>query len=194
VAAPGGLRPGTPVNPAFTSIRVFANRRIGFAITDIPKAGDGTYPVSTANGGKNWQTDGPVLHIPAAQGAIGVGQAGVAGSKIFFAWCGACNSVIDITPDAGKHWWQAFMPGQVLTLLGTPYARAGLIAVVEGPTSAANGRGASLWVHISTDGRRWSYNHRMNAVSLRHGTSPVTRRRTVQIAPLCQFSWSQASG
>ncbi len=164
-AAPGGLRPGTAVSAAFTGVRVFANRRIGFAITDIPTAGDGTYPVSTANGGRTWRTDGPVLHIPAAQGAIAVGQAGVAGPKIYFAWCGACNNVIDVTPDAGGHWWQAFMPGQVLTVLGAPSAQAGLTAVVEGPTSAADGRGASLWVYRSSDGRRWTYSSSMNAVS-----------------------------
>ncbi len=164
-AASGGLRPGTPVASNFTGSRVFVNRRNGFAIPNLPKAGYGTYPVATTNGGKTWRTDGPVLHIPAAQGAIGVGQAGVAAPRFYFAWCGACNNVIDITPDAGKHWWQAFMPGQVLSLLGTPYARAGLIAIVEGPTSAPNGRGASLWVYLSTDGRRWIYQYSMNAVS-----------------------------
>jgi hypothetical protein len=57
------------------------------------------------------------------------------------------------------------MPGQVLSLVGTPYARAGLIAGIEGPTSAPDGQGAALWVYLSTDGRRWTYNHSMNAVS-----------------------------
>src|SRR5438105_525570 len=95
----------------------------------------------------------------------GLCQAGVAGSRIYFAWCGACNDVIDVSPDAGKHWWQAFMPGLVLSLVGTPYAGAGLTAVVEGSTSDPSGRGASLWVYISTNGRRWTYNHSMNAVS-----------------------------
>lgn len=156
-AASGGLRPGTPVSSSFTGIRVFVNRRNGFAIPNLPKAGYGTYPVATTNGGKTWRTDGPILHIPAAQSAIGVGQTGVANPRFYFAWCGACNNVIDITPDAGKHWWQAFMPGQVLSLLGTPYSRAGLTAIVEGLTSAPNGRGASLWVYLSTDGRRWTY-------------------------------------
>ena len=155
-AAPGGLRPGTSVSSGFTGIRVFANRRDGFAITTIPAAEDGTYPVVTSNAGKTWRTGGPVLHIPAAQGAIAVGQAGVAGQRTYFAWCGACNSVIDISPDAGRHWWQAFMPGQVLSLLGSPDARAGLIAIVQGPTDAAGGRGAALWVYISTNGRSWT--------------------------------------
>ena len=84
------------------------------------------------------------------------------GRRIFFAWFGACNSVIDSTPDAGKHWWQAFMPGNVLTVLGNSDPRAGLIAVVQGPTSGAGGRGSPLWVYLSSDGRRWTYNHRLS--------------------------------
>jgi hypothetical protein len=144
---------------------VFANHRVGFAITNLPQAGDGTYPVATSDSGKTWRTDGPVLHAPAAQGPIAVGQAGVLGPQIYFAWCGACNMVIDVTPDAGKHWWQTFMPGNVLAVIGGTDPRAGLTAIVEGPTSAANGRGASLWAYLSTDGRRWTYKYSLNAVS-----------------------------
>jgi len=142
---------------------VFANHRVGFAITDLPQAGDGTYPVATSDSGKTWRTDGPVLHVPAAQGPVAVGQAGVLGPKIYFAWCGACNMVIDATPDAGKHWWQTFMPGNVLAVIGGTDPRAGLTAIVEGPTSAPNGRGASLWAYLSTDGRRWTYKYSLNA-------------------------------
>ena len=41
----------------------------------------------------------------------------------------------------------------------------GLTAIVEGPTSAPNGRGASLWAYLSTDGRRWTYKYSLNALS-----------------------------
>jgi hypothetical protein len=153
------------VNSSFTGTRVFANRRDGFAITVIARAREGTYPVATDDGGRTWRTDGPVLHIPAAQGAIDVGQAGVSGPGIYFAWCGACNTVIDISPDAGKHWLQTFMPGQVLSVLGATSTSPGLIAIVEGSTSAPSGRGASLWVYRSTNGRHWIYSGSMNAVS-----------------------------
>ncbi len=163
-AGAAGLPPGTRVSSSFAAIRVFANRRDGFAILTLNAARDGTYPVATSDGGKAWRTVGPVLHIPAAQGAIAVGQAGIAGPRIFFAWCGACNTVIDATPDAGQHWWQAFMPGNVLSLVGSPDG-APLTAIIEGPTSAADGRGASLWVYISTNGRRWTYSESMNEVS-----------------------------
>jgi hypothetical protein len=164
-SAPGGLRPGTPVSPGFTGVRAFANRRVGFGITDLPQAGDGTYPVATSDSGKTWRTDGPVLHIPAAQGPVAVGQTGVLGPKIYFAWCGACNMVIDVTPDAGKHWWRTFMPGLVLAVIGGADARAGLTAIIEGPTNSPTGRGASLWAYLSTDGHRWSYKYSLNAVS-----------------------------
>lgn len=163
-SAPAGLRPGTPVGSGFTGVRVFANRRVGFAVTNVPQAGGGTYPVATSNGGRTWRTDGPVLHIPAAQGAVAVGQAGVLGPRIYFAWCGACNTVIDVTADAGKRWWQTLMPGIVLAVIGGSNPRAGLTAIIEGPASAPNGRGASLWVYLSTDGRRWTYKYSLNAV------------------------------
>jgi hypothetical protein len=156
-SAPGGLRRGTAVSSAFIGIRVFADRRRGFAITDLPHASGGTYPVATADGGRTWRTDGPVLHVPAAQGPLAVDQAGLAGRRIYFAWCGACNTVIDVTPDAGGHLWQTFMPGNVLAVLSDANARAGLTAIVAGPNGAPNGRGASLWVYQSADGRRWSY-------------------------------------
>ena len=153
------------MSATFTGIRVFIDRRNGFALTDILKAGGATYPVATTDGGKTWHTDGPVLHIPAAQGAAAVGQAGVAAPRIYFAWCASCNNLIDITPDAGTRWFAVRLPGFILSLVGTPYTHAGLIAVVEGPTSDPNGRGASLWEYISTNGLRWTYKGSINVVS-----------------------------
>ena len=163
-AGPGALRPGTAVTADFTGVRVFANPRDGFGIADLPQAGDGTYPLATTDGGRTWRTDGPVLHIPAAQGAIVVGQAGVLGPETYFAWCGSCNTVIDVTPDAGKRWWQTFMPGDVLGVLSGTDRRAGLTAIVEGPPSTATRRGAPLWVYLSTDGRRWIYNRSLQGL------------------------------
>jgi hypothetical protein len=163
-AGPGGLRPGTIVSPDFTGVRVFANRRDGFAISDLPQAGDGTYPLATSNGGKTWRTDGPVLHIPAAQGALGVGEAGVLGPGFYFAWCGACNTVIDVTPDAGQHWWRTFMPGDVLGVLSGTDKREGLSAIVEGPPNTATRHGVPLWMYLSTDGRRWTYNRSLQGL------------------------------
>jgi hypothetical protein len=122
-SASGGNRwssPGSRVPPSFSAIRVFANAQDGFAVPDLPQkglGGPGSYPVMTSDGGRSWRTAGPVLHIPAAQGAIAVGQPGMVGARILFAWCGSCNSVIDTSSDAGRHWWQTFLPGQVLSVL-----------------------------------------------------------------------------
>jgi hypothetical protein len=60
---------------------------------------------------------------------------------------------------------KTFMPGEVLSVLGGSSARDGLEAVVEGPTSNADGRGASLWVYFSTDGRRWKFRYSMSAAA-----------------------------
>jgi hypothetical protein len=159
------LRPGTRVDSDFTGIRVFANRLNGFAIADLLQAGGATYPVATSDGGTSWRTDGPVFHIPAANGPAAVDQAGVAGPRTYFAWCGACNNLIDITPDAGRRWWAVRMPGSTLAVLGNVNPSAGLTAIIEAPTSAANGRGVSLWIYLSTNGRRWTYKRDLNAVS-----------------------------
>jgi hypothetical protein len=166
--AQGGFVPGARVATGFSAIRVFANAQDGFAVADLAQkglGGPGTYPLRTSDGGRTWRTAGPVLHIPAAQGAIAVSQPGMVGPRILFAWCGACNSVIDTSSDAGRHWWQTFMPGQVLSVLGGASARNGLEAVVEGPTTDPRGRGASQWVYFSTDGRRWEYRYSMNATA-----------------------------
>ncbi len=163
-AGPEELRPGTVVSAGFKGVRVFANRRDGFAISDLPQAGYGTYPLATTDGGKTWRTDGPVLHIPAAQGALGVGQAGVLGPGFYFAWCGACNTVIDVTPDAGQHWWRTFMPGDVLGVLSGTDKREGLTAIVGGPPNTATRHGVPLWVYLSPDGRRWTYNRSLQGL------------------------------
>lgn len=147
---------------------MFANAQDGFAVTDLAQkglGGPGTYPVLTSNGGHTWQTAGPVLHIAAAQGPIAVSQPGLAGARILFAWCGSCNSVVDTSSDAGRHWWQTFLPGQVLSVVGGSSARDGLTAVVEGPTTSPDGRGASLWTYFSTNGRRWTLRYSTSATA-----------------------------
>jgi hypothetical protein len=151
----GELRPGTRVGASFTGVRVFANRLGGFAITNLAQAGGATYPVATADGGRTWRTAGPALHLPAAQAPLVVDQAGIAGARTWAAWCAGCNTVIDATSDGGRHWWRAFMPGPVLSVVGGPSARNGLRAIVGG--RARDGR---AWVYASRDGRRWTFERR----------------------------------
>jgi len=149
---PYHVRRGTPVSPSFSGERVFANRRVGFAIADLRQAGDATYPLVTFDGGRMWRVDGPVFHINAAQGPVAVDQAGVRDPRTFFAWCGECGTVIDVTSDAGRHWWQVFMPGAVLSVTGGP-----LTAVVKGPLGAPGA--AEPWLYQSRTGRRWRFRY-----------------------------------
>lgn len=150
-SAPGSLRPGTRVSSRFAGGRVFANPQDGFAIGNPPRSVD-TYPLATVDGGKTWRTAGPVLHVPAAQAAVAVTQAGMRGPRMWFAW--GSSTVVDVTPDAGKHWWAAFLPGEVLTVYGASNLCGRLIAVVEPFTKRSK---PPLWTYVSTSGRRWIY-------------------------------------
>jgi hypothetical protein len=157
-SAPGGLRRGTRLPAAELGVRVFADGHHGFSLATVARREDGTYPAVTNDGGRIWRVAGPVLHIAAAQGALAVSEAGVAGPRFYFAWCrGAANQVVDVTTDAGRHWWQVFLPGSVLAVTGDGTPGGGVTAIVEGPTPAANGGGASLWVYRTANGHRWKY-------------------------------------
>jgi len=151
-AGQGALRPGARVGSGFSGIRAFVNSRDGFAIGTPPRATD-TYPLATVDGGKSWHVAGPVLHIPAAQAPVGVGQAGIISPRIWYACCGS-NSVVDVTSDAGRHWSQAFLPGEVLAVYPGPSVCGRLIAVVQ-PYS--KGKLPPLWTYASHTGRRWIY-------------------------------------
>jgi hypothetical protein len=158
--AGGGLQWGTKVGPGFPGDRVFGNRSVGFALTQIPPAVGATYPVATTNGGGTWRTAGPPLYRVGAPAAADVNDVGIVGSALYVAWCGACSSTIDVTSDAGKKWWRAHMPGNVLAVLDRPAGREKLLAIVVGHSGTAGGtRGVALWTYQSVDGRRWTYSH-----------------------------------
>ena len=50
------------------------------------------------------------------------------------------------------------MPGYVLAVIGGTDPRAGLTAIVQGTVSVPNRKTASVWIYLSTNGRRWTYN------------------------------------
>jgi len=156
---PNSLRTGTRVGNHFSGDRVFANPRDGFAIGNPPGEFGATYPIATVNGGKTWRTAGPALHIPAAQGAVAVTEAGMSGPRVWYAWSGE-NTVVDVTPDAGKHWWQAFLPGPVLTVYADQIECNQLIALVQPFTKRKN---PPLWTYASANGRHWTYAANPNA-------------------------------
>ena len=106
----GQLAPGSRVRTRDLSVRVFADGRHGFAIAFVEYA---SYPVASTNGGRTWRIDGPAFQLPVADAGLAVDQGGVANAHTFFAWeAPGYNSVIDVTPDGGRIWWQSFLPEQ----------------------------------------------------------------------------------
>ncbi len=149
------LHLGTLVRSGFSGTRVFANRRDGFALGCLTGSeGCPWYPLATTDGGKIWRIAGPIVNVPAAQGPSNVAQAGVVSSRIWFMCC-ALNSVVDVTPDAGKHWWVAYLPDEVLNIFAGNSRQARLIAVVR--PSATDHSHQRLWIYVSSQGRRWTY-------------------------------------
>jgi hypothetical protein len=141
------IRRGTVVRSNDLSVRVFLDGRRGFALADL-EHGE-TYPAATVDGGKTWRIDGPVFHIPAANGPAVVTLVGAARPRTYFAFGGG-GSVVDLTTDGGVHWWSAFLGDDVLSVVpGTnPHH---LIAVVQN-----GGPKVATVVYISTDGgRHW---------------------------------------
>ena len=152
------LRPGTVVSSADLGQQVFADSRHGFALASVYY---GTYPAVTVDGGRTWQIDGPFLPIPAAAAPPAVRYPGVAGPTTYFASGGQDGiTVVDATPDAGRHWWQALLPG------GVVYVGAfegELTAIIASPTGNVPGARVTFWAYRSRTGRRWTYASTVNS-------------------------------
>jgi hypothetical protein len=140
---PGTLRPGTRVRSVDLGAREFANPRDGFALASV---GEAQYPAATVNGGRTWRTDGPALHLNAAQAPLSVVFTGAANAHTFFAFGG--GQVVDATGDAGKHWWRAFLGDGVIAVV--PRLGGGLIAIAQNATGT--GSSAVTLVYVSRDG------------------------------------------
>jgi hypothetical protein len=150
--AHGTLRPGTPVRSADLGARAFPNARDGFALANVV---DAQYPAATVDGGRTWRTDGPALHLNAAQAPLAVLYGGAANAHTFFAFGG--GQVVDATGDAGKHWWRAFLGGGVIAVVPRP--GGGLLAIAQNPGST--GATAVTLVYVSKDGgQHWHYDTR----------------------------------
>ncbi len=151
----GTLKPGSLVKSANLGLRVFPNAKHGFALADV---GQAQYPAATVNGGKTWRTDGPALHINAAQAPLVVQEVGAANQQTYFAWGG--GQVVDATNDAGKHWYRAFL-GDVVMAVVSP-TNGQLVAFAQASTGSSSA--AVTWVYVSTDGgRQWHYNDSLGA-------------------------------
>jgi photosystem II stability/assembly factor-like uncharacterized protein len=149
------VRRGTPVPPADLGVRVFVDANRGFSLADL-RNGE-TYPAQTVDGGRTWRIDGPVFHVPAANGAAVVTQAGAAPPDTYFAFGG--GSVVDVTTDAGRHWWIAPLGEDILGVVpGTSPQH--LIAVVHDSGGTSTSKLTTV-VYLSPDGgRHW---HRIDS-------------------------------
>ena len=145
------------VKSSALGVRVFANASAGFALANIGGGNGGTYPAASRNGGKSWQIDGPPFWVPAADAPAVVTQVGVANSKTFFAWGGpgSGGEVVDVTSDAGAHWYGAALAGAELeAVVAGP--KGELIAFTQ--TLPGSSSKAVTWVYVTADGgRHWQF-------------------------------------
>ena len=155
----GTLGPGTVVRSANLGLRVFPNAQHGFALADV---GQAQYPARTANGGRTWRINGPALHVNAAQAPLVVLQVGAANQHAYFAWGGpGGGQVVDVTNDAGRHWWQAILGDIVMAVVAGADGR--LVALAQN-APASHDANAQTVVYISKDGgRHWSLDTRIGA-------------------------------
>jgi len=146
---PGTLTPGTTVSSSDLGQRVFTNAHNGFALASV---GQAQYPAATSNGGQTWKTDGPALHLDAAQAPLSVLDIGAANRKTVFAFGG--GQVIDATGDGGKKWYGALFNGLVMAVV--PGASGHLVAFVDGSSSNSS-TGVTLQYVSKNRGRTWHY-------------------------------------
>jgi hypothetical protein len=147
---PGAVPPGTVANSSdLFSDRVFADAADGFALANH---GNAQYPARSVDGGRSWEIDGPQLHVDAADGAEGVGYVGVSGPRTLFAYG---SSVVDVTSDGGRTWWQTYLGELVVAVVPR---NNGLTAYVQQQLSNTSTSSAVTRQYVSHDGgRHWTY-------------------------------------
>ncbi|MGH2916070.1 MAG: hypothetical protein ACRDMX_13885 [Solirubrobacteraceae bacterium] len=153
------VAPGTIVRSStLFGTRVFSDGRNGLALADV---GQAQYPARTTDGGARWRIDGPQLHVDAADGPEAVGSVGVASSRTLFAYG---SSVVDVSTDAGRVWWETFLGGLVVAVV--PGSGHSLLAYVQQSQSNAAVNPAVTWQYVSRDGgRHWRYSTALGGIS-----------------------------
>jgi hypothetical protein len=140
----GTLAPGTAVRSSTLGQRVFTNANDGFALANT---GGAQYPAATTNGGKVWKTDGPALHLDAAQAPLSVISLGAASDRTIYAY--GTGQVVDTTSDGGKHWYRALFQGTAMAVVAG--ASGHLLAFIDGFTSG------TAQYRSKNGGRTWTY-------------------------------------
>lgn len=148
----GAVRPGTVVSSRqLVSDRVFANARDGFALASVRSA---QYPARTVDGGRVWRIDGPPLHVNGANAPAVVDSVGVDGSRTAFFYGG--GQAVDVTTDAGRVWWQAFIGELVVAVVRGP--RRQLVTYAQQQVRRGRSYATQTWQYVSGDGGRvWRY-------------------------------------
>lgn len=149
-ARPHAVAVGTAVRGSGLSTRVFADASDGFALA---QDGSATYPARTTDGGHVWRIDGPQFHVDAADAPEAVGYVGLISPRVYYAYG---SSVVDVTTDAGRTWWETFMGSGVAAVVSGPKGQ--LLAYVDGQRGKRNPNHVVIWQYVSVDGgRRWHY-------------------------------------
>jgi hypothetical protein len=145
------IRPGTRVNSsALFGTRVFSNNRDGFALANGNQA---QYPAVTVDGGRSWRIAGPQFHVDAADGPEAVGYVGMESARTLYAYG---SSVVDVTTNGGRTWWETFLDEVVVAVVPGP--SGDLVAYVQQSVSNSAANPAVTWQYVSRDGgRHWRY-------------------------------------
>jgi photosystem II stability/assembly factor-like uncharacterized protein len=144
---PGTLAPGTKVRSSAVGQRSFTDSKHGFALASV---GSAQYPAATTDAGRTWRTDGPALHLNAAQAPLVVLDLGAGNRKTIFAYGG--GQVIDATGDGGKHWYRALFQGLPMAVVRNP--RGHLVGFIDGGFGT---KGPTLQYVSKNGGRTWRY-------------------------------------
>ena len=132
--------------------RVFTDAKHGFALAD---KGQAQYPAATTDGGKTWKTDGPALHLNAAQAPLAVSTIGAASRQTIFAW--GSGQAVDVTGNGGKQWYRALFEGVPVAVVENPQGH--LVAFVDGFGSGSSGVTSQ---YVSKDGgKSWHLDNRI---------------------------------
>lgn len=143
--------PGARVSQASLGNRVFTDAKHGFALANLRNGS--TYPAITTDGGKTWRIGGGHFHVSAANAPAVVTQVGAGRRGTYFAYAGpGGGQAVDVTTDGGKHWWQAFLPGEPQAVVYSAVTRSGELIAFE--------QGHPTYVYVSKDGgRHWRLSH-----------------------------------
>lgn len=147
---PRTLTPGTEASPRRLGQRVFVDARHGFALFNGPQA---QYAAATADGGRTWRTDGPALHVAAAQGPLAIADLGAINRRTIYAYGGA--QAVDVTTDGGRRWWRSLFDGETMAVVRDMNGHLVTFVDVPGRSGAGATRGPVVQYVTRDGGRSW---------------------------------------